>query len=74
MNLKFVGVERAARDTWDTQVDPGILDFGLNSPWLCTPSAVFRWQPRQNAWLLIGPKPSFAVCGVVKNVSPSRTA
>ena len=42
VNSKLVGVERAARATLDTQVDPPIQDSGLNSPWLRTPSAVFK--------------------------------
>ncbi len=74
VNSKLVGVERAARATLDAQVDPRIHVFGLNSPGLRTPSAVFKWQPRQNAWLLIGPRPSAAVWGVVKKVSPSRNS
>src|SRR5271166_5249005 len=48
VNAKLVGVERAARVTWDTQVDPLKHVFALNSPGLRTPSAAFSWQPRQN--------------------------
>jgi hypothetical protein len=72
-NSKLVGVDRATRATLDTQVDPEIQEFGVTSPELRTPSAVFIWQLRQNAWLLIGPSPSAALCGVVKNVSPSSS-
>ena len=42
VNSKLVGVERAARAALDAQVDPRIQDFGVNSPGLRTPSAVFR--------------------------------
>jgi hypothetical protein len=42
VNSKFVGVERAARATLDTQVDPGIQDLGVSSPGPRTPSAVFK--------------------------------
>ena len=37
VNAKLVGVERAARAAWDTQVDPGMQEFGLNSPGLPDP-------------------------------------
>jgi hypothetical protein len=51
VNAKLVGVERAARVTWDTQVDPEEHKSAVNSEPLRgvrTPSAVFSWQPRQN--------------------------
>ena len=49
VNAKLVGVERAARAALDAQVEPGMHNSGLNSQPLRTPSAVFSWQPRQNA-------------------------
>jgi len=42
VNSKLVGVERAARAALDAQVDPRIQDFGVNSPGLRIPFAVFR--------------------------------
>src|SRR5208283_931127 len=74
VKAKLVGVDRAARETLDTHVEPGVHDPGLRSPGLWTASAVLMWQPRQNNWLFSGPRPSAAVCGVVKNLIPSRTA
>jgi hypothetical protein len=49
VNKKLVGVERAARETRDTQVDPNKHEAALNSPGVGTVSAVLSWQPRQNA-------------------------
>ena len=72
--MKFVGVERAARETSDTQVDPGTQALGLTIPGLEIASAELIWQPRQNGWLSMGPKPSAAVWAVVKNAVPSSIA
>jgi hypothetical protein len=57
---KFVGVARAARVMCELVVRNG---GRLSSP--------LRWQPMHRTWFAAGPRPSAAVCGVVKKVSPS---
>src|SRR5690242_8716130 len=46
VNSKFVSVERAARETFDAQVEPP-GHVGPKSPLLLIASAVFKWQPTQ---------------------------
>src|SRR2546421_667610 len=72
VNSKFVSVERAARETFDTQVEPP-GQFGPKSPLLLTASAVFKWQPTQAGWLSSGPSPSPALWNIVKNFIPSKS-
>ena len=55
-----MGVARAARVTCELVV--------MNPDRLSSP---LRWQPMQRVWLATGPRPSDAVCGVVKKVRPS---